>query len=324
MGRAHRRRRWLALSALSALSAWTAAVLCDPAAASPVAIDWKAPPGCPDASQFVHRVEALSGLSSASWPRGWTIRAHASHDVARVGRPWRLSIEFAGGAGAGRRVVEGESCAAVVEAAALHVALGLERGRGAAGARRRPPASAGSVAVGKQLTPAARAGALFMAASGTGQLGPLPGPGGGGEVAIGFDLGPVIGELRAAAAFSRRSDAPALAGVGARVALYWAEPDVCIAAARTGLRGCAGVQLGWLTGRGVGVEDPRREGSLWIAPDLSLVFGFRLGAQLAIEARALAGVALIRPRFTLESGTLLHRPDRALGQVSLGAAWRFE
>ncbi len=68
---------------------------------------------------------------------------------------------------------------------------------------------------------------------------------------------------------------------------------------------------------------PRREGSVWVAPQASLALAFPLSGRFALELRALAARPLVRPRFELDSGSLFHQPDWIVGQLSVGAGWRF-
>lgn len=299
----HRGQLWLPLAWLMV------AMLAGPAGASPAALAWTAPPECPDASRLAKRIEALSGVSAARWPRGWLVRAHAVRDAGTDGA-WRLSIEFSGNGAGGRRVIDGESCVAVVEAAALHIALGLEQAR-----QRAWPAAT----VARPVS--TRTQAAWVGASGLAELGALPGPSGGVALRIGVDLGRLGAELRAAAVLGRRAELAEPAGAAADIALYWTEPAICVAASIA--RGCAGMQLGWITGRGIGVDRPRREGSVWVAPQVSLALALPLSARFALELRALAARPLVRPRFELESGVLLHQPDWIAGHVSVGAGWRF-
>ncbi len=222
------RQLWLALFA------WTiVAMVAGPAAASPAALEWTAPPECPDAARLAHRIETLSGASSARWPRGWLVRAEATRGAGAAGA-WRLSIEFSGSGAGGRRVVHGESCSAIVEAAALHIALGLEQARSLQ--------RAGSPATTVARTVSVREPAAWVGASGLAELGALPGPSGGGALRIGVDVGRLGAELRAGAVFGRRAELAEPAGAAADIALYSTEPSLCVAASIA--RGCAGVQLG--------------------------------------------------------------------------------
>jgi hypothetical protein len=307
-----RRRAWLALLAWWFLATPAAR----PADASPDALVWTAPSQCPDLARVRSRIEELSGTPQATWPAGFSVRAEATRAYqVDGGGGWRLSIEFSGPGGSGRRVIDGESCAAVAEAAALHIALGLE-------AAIEPGAA-------PVMAPAARAAsgvdvAAWLGASALGDVGTLPAPAAGGAVRVAGYFGRVGTELRAAALLARRAALTQMPAAGGEIALYWAEPAVCVEPVRIVLRGCAGVQVGWITGRGSGVENGRREGALWVAPDASLSFGVPLTARLELEFRAMAAFPAVRPRFELESGALLHQPDRAVAQISVGAGWRIQ
>lgn len=120
---------------LVVLAAWLAtATATAPIQAAPDALEWIAPSGCPDAGQIRRRVEELSGRPAASWPRG-ALRGR----VVRDDSGWRVSLDFSRSGPTGERVFHGETCAAVSEAAALHIALGLDMNPPAP-ARREPAA----------------------------------------------------------------------------------------------------------------------------------------------------------------------------------------
>ena len=86
--------------------------------------------------------------------------------------------------------------------------------------------------------------------------------------------------------------------------------------------GCAGWELGRLSGEGTGVQRPRDGGALWSAPKLdvgaSLGLGatpFRLGLFLSLA------LPLARENFVLGDLGAVHRPPVAVGRVALGFEW---
>jgi hypothetical protein len=133
-----RRSRW---QSLVVLTAWLVTATA-PAQAAPDALEWSAPSGCPDAGQVRRRVEELSGRPAASWPPRFAIRGR----VVRGAGGWRVSLDFSRRGPKGERVFQGETCAAVSEAAALHIALGMEVNRPAPARREQPAALPGSAA----------------------------------------------------------------------------------------------------------------------------------------------------------------------------------
>jgi opacity protein-like surface antigen len=124
---------------LIVLTAWLAtATAAAPVQAAPDALEWSAPSGCPDAGQVRRRVEELSGRPAASWR--FAIRGR----VVRSDSGWWVSLDFSRRGPTGERVFHGETCAAVSEAAALHIALGMEVTPPAPGRSDRPATLPGS------------------------------------------------------------------------------------------------------------------------------------------------------------------------------------
>jgi hypothetical protein len=129
-----RRSRW---HSPFVLTAWlVTATATTPVQAAPDALEWSAPSGCPDAGQVLRRVEELSGRPATSWPPKLTIRGR----VVRGDSGWWVSLDFSRRGPKGERVFHGETCAAVSEAAALHIALGMEVNPPAPARRERPAA----------------------------------------------------------------------------------------------------------------------------------------------------------------------------------------
>jgi hypothetical protein len=94
----------------------------------------------------------------------------------------------------------------------------------------------------------------------------------------------------------------------------------------TRIEGCAVLEAGALRASGVGVDNPGRGGSPWLATGGHLSGAVPLGntqvdGLLGVEAL----VPLLISDFTVEAGrTKLYRPTSIVGHVDIGVAWRFE
>jgi hypothetical protein len=94
-----------------------------PARAAPVQLEWSAPGACPQAAHVHAEVERLvGGWEKVARERG--IEAEAQVALTSP-RRWRLVLRVRGAEAEGTRVLEGESCEALADAAALVLALAL-------------------------------------------------------------------------------------------------------------------------------------------------------------------------------------------------------
>lgn len=95
------------------------------AAAEPspgLALDWTAPPGCPDQAEVYARVVRRTGQEAADRA---SLTARATVREAGPGR-WTLTLELTGATGGGRRELSAPRCEELVEAAALVVAIAVD------------------------------------------------------------------------------------------------------------------------------------------------------------------------------------------------------
>ncbi|MCY0992641.1 hypothetical protein OV203_36215 [Nannocystis sp. ILAH1] len=95
------------------------------AAAEPppgLALDWTAPPGCPDQAEVYARVVRRTGQEAADRA---SLTARGTVREAAPGR-WSLTLELAGATGGGRRELSAPRCEELVEAAALVVAIAVD------------------------------------------------------------------------------------------------------------------------------------------------------------------------------------------------------
>ncbi|HTV20150.1 MAG TPA: hypothetical protein VMG12_15810 [Polyangiaceae bacterium] len=86
--------------------------------------------------------------------------------------------------------------------------------------------------------------------------------------------------------------------------------------------GCAGWELGRMSGKGTGVQQPRQGAALWNAPRLDAGASVALGSTgLRLDALLTLAVPLGRENFTLDEVGSVHRPAAVVGRASLALAW---
>src|SRR5262245_40751696 len=82
-------------------------------------VTWNVPAACPSRDQFTADVRRLLQVPDLD-----QLKVEASVDVAQIAeRRWRLKLQTRAASFSGERVVEGESCPAVLSAGAVVLAL---------------------------------------------------------------------------------------------------------------------------------------------------------------------------------------------------------
>ena len=84
------------------------------------------------------------------------------------------------------------------------------------------------------------------------------------------------------------------------------------------LLGCGGLELGRLTGTGLGVANPTSGDALWRAARVDLGGAATLGGNAAVFLRAGVAAPLARPEFVLDGSQLVYRPSRVTGHLTAG------
>jgi hypothetical protein len=288
---------------------------------------------CVERSGIVEQVDELLGRPLASVP-GVSFEV----EIARAPRGgWRLRLETAPAGGA--REISAASCAELADAAAVAIAMTIQSMDAPAGARPPPPSRLAASAPSPSPPPPPPADAALSRAAPAGNSAPRVHP----AVALGLvgEAGalpqPTAGvELEAALAFRRVR--LALGGTvlvprerrlsgdqGGSFDLAAGSMLVCLPydAGSFTVRGCAGFELGYLWGQGVGVSQPRLGGALWEAlrGDIGLVLP--LGGDLGLVARAGAVAPLSRPQFALDGTVPVHKPSAVTGRVAVGVELGF-
>jgi hypothetical protein len=347
---------WFAIAVLGLAS------LLIPSGARAAEIEWRAPEHCPDADELRFRVERAiamplthaaklrfrvtaapsgSGFAArievatgqASGARERVLTAAACNELADM---VTVAVALALGAdpnaiGAGAATPADTSPVTVTEVAANDGRSGLESASAAASDY--GPVGGGSPIDTAEGAPAAqrpgdgwRPGLALWLLADSGSL-PAPAPG----AAIGVQLERAYFQLRAlGTALFGQHESLAVAGAatpGADLALWTGALSACAtpfgaSGAALVAQGCAGWELGRLTGEGTGVQRPRAGSALWSAPRIDLgarwalgSSAWRLGAQLTLA------LPLARENFVLNELGSVHRAPSAVGRVALGLEW---
>jgi len=93
--------------------------------------------------------------------------------------------------------------------------------------------------------------------------------------------------------------------------------------ARLTISGCAGFELGRLSGQGVGVGRPRLGSATWEAPRAEVGAAIPVGARLALVIRGGAAVPLSTPEFVIDGTTPVHRSSAVAARAGLGVELGF-
>lgn len=306
-----------------------------------VEVAWQAEGTCAQA-RFETELRRLLDASPAG------VRVQVTVASAQGG--WVLEADFEGGDGLqGTRRFEASTCETVSDAAALAIALAVDPTvleqleepmepdepdePEAPVAIPEPeavaPPAAGTPPTSEREAPAPPAsptpprrlwGALSL--RGSVDAGALPGPGGG--VSLGATLGvdvlrvEVVGGYRFATSTDSTRD-PSISAeftawsIGARA--LWA-PSVGPVEFPLG----AGIEAGQIAGEGVGLPGLRREARVWVAPEAIAGVHWWFSPHVAVLARAVLGVPLYRPSFSVEGLETLHQ----VGAVQIRGVFGFE
>jgi hypothetical protein len=293
---------------------------------------WEAPAGCPDRAQ----VDAAIALQLERPPgraEDPLVRAKVAIDEREGG--WHAQLELVVDGTGGVRELQGESCETLAAAVVFVIAAtidpditpretdfsalpradelwleALDERLGRAPPRRASVALLPPRAVRPrdlQRRPRLRFG---LSASGVLAIGPLPGVAGG--VAAAFAFLPRRARIEIGATFlpAKTRHFDARPDAGGELRLLAADVRACPRWqwGGLGLDACAGVQVGAIHGRGIGIADPGTTRQPWLA----LLVGPRLSyapiPRLAIGLGADLLVPIVRPAFSVENIGRLWRP----------------
>lgn len=321
-----------------------ALLVCQEALADRLALTWTAPADCPQAATAEARVRQLAGAGQAAETTE-APELSASVLIAKSAQNrWSATLKL----GASTRLLEGESCAEVADAAIVILAMTVDPE-----AVQEPPddleatdssAPASAVAADRPAVPVAApqppraepqsvpekelapvpgpptAPAPWGASLRSfGEWGMLPAPSWGGVVALHAGWRAHLLELAALALLPRDA---VLEGSTKGGEFWWfgAQLTGCQLLARPAFL-CAGFEAGRLSGAGFGTREERTGHALWAAPGVELLFAPSLGGGLSLEISAGIFIALLKPEFAIEGLGVVHQPGPVSARLELGIGW---
>jgi hypothetical protein len=305
----------------------------------PLQLAWSAPESCPDQVAVVRQIEHHLGygLDSPPGPDGVVALVAVS---AQPEGGFRLHLHTTFRGEVRERAVDGDSCGAVADAAALMLAFLIDPEAAAPEAKPEPepeperaepppvviaPKPAGVTAPEPDApkpepSVAASGPSWFLAAAFGIDTGALPEP----TTSVGGALGIELGRLALEASFSRYSpQEQRLAGDATRGGNFelWAlgaRSCYSLRWAATEVGPCLGLEGGTVFGSGFGVDTPGQGKGLWLAAAAELSGRYRASSWLGV--RTLAGVAapFTRPVYVLDNVGTVYQADFITFRGTLG------
>lgn len=249
--------------------------------------------------------------------------------VAARAQGWESTITLPGSTRDTTRTVEGETCADVANAAALIVAMAIERGEVVPRPESKPAPR--PIPVRRVPEPAShpvdvvwgagvQGGAISAVSSGLSvRLAGL------GEVVL--ESSPLRPSLRVGAEYASGGDR-AIGTATAKLSLWAGILDVCPArwvphSRSVSIAGCTRLRLGVLRGEGQGFEDAQAEDRTWISVGADLRLAWHFASPLYLELDVEGFAPLHRTRFFFEPSTTIHEVPSVGGAASLGVGLLF-
>lgn len=316
-------------------------------------LQWRGPDTCPDAAELRFSIERTIGMPlSHALPLRFEVEAQRSPG----GYTARMDVARQPHEAPRRRVLVASDCTRLADLVAVTaaIALGVDDVDDGAGDTETPPrlARAGLASsdepslalrtetsapgmadrprVGAPASEPAPAWSPALSLWLLADTGSLERPGAGLALGAGLEHGPL--QLRALATLLFEQHAALDAGpegTGADLALAAAALSLCSASfslgSRWGAQGCAGWELGRLSGEGTGVPSPHAGAAFWSAPRFDATLGWALGSTgLELGAMLTLAVPLVRDDFVLGGLGSVHRPAPVVGRAALGINWSLE
>jgi hypothetical protein len=291
-----------------------------------LAIEWEAPPDCPNAEQVRGAVWAAVGSTRASRSTQVTARAVVT-EGANGGFTMQLAIETDGASET--KTLDADSCATLADAYAVIVAFRFDPEAAA-----KAPAPVHVVPTTYPTEPVApvarprvlRLGAGPALATSAGVL-PLPAFGIGAAVEAEYALRWSL----AATYWPPRTNWAGTSQVyGEAVQLVSAQPSACVPVAGGAIAFCGGVEVGAMIakGEGSGVVSSNDGISFWLSFTAGVEFELPLARFVALRIRLDGGVPAFRPDFTVDHAqpgdtTVGYHPDSVFGLLRLEPLFRF-
>jgi len=321
--------------ALAAVVSLAPSAHAEPPRPSAVSLTWEAPAGCPSSERILAETDRILAGSTVRTDPPIEARARVRQD----GERWLLSLETRRGEVAGSRELEGESCTALGEAMIVILVLMIDPALVPETPPSLepepvvepppPPPPAPPVVTRPAPPPVEPAGCRWgrpaLSLSALGDLGALPGPAGGGELAFGLRRCALGASLAARGLAPRTGEAALDAGAGGDLWLYAAGAALALHADLAGLElaAAAGFEAGAMSGQGVGINNPDSGRALWLAASAGGAIVIPLTARLGARAAVDLVVPLRRPRFVIDDLGAVHRAAAVTGRLALGLELAF-
>ena len=309
------------MRAISILFGVALAFVAQRASADDLALAWRAPEGCPAATE-VHDA-AMRSAGDAHEP----LEADVQVDRADSDR-WTVVVRTKrGGIAAAERRLDATSCAGLADATAVILALALSPSPSAS------PVPSPSVSPSPSRSPETPSSptdspaydhALSTSASLATDATTLPAPAIGAHVAFAYLPGRARIEI-AGSYFSGQSKTTASSSAGADFTLLSAGLRGCWAIVRSDveLSPCAGADLQQVSASGFGAAQNFDTDAAWLSAAGGLLLRMPLTSWLALRAQADAVVPLSRPRFVVEGDGAVHQPSAIGARAGIGAELLF-
>ena len=291
----------------------------------PLELRFRAPVGCPDGAYVERRVHRIVHVrSDAELPR---VEAEGEVELLPGGRH-RLFLATRVDGMPGERVLEGSSCAALADAAALVLAIAFGPGveveepveEPAAPPSPTPEPAAPSPAVPEAVAaPPPRSG-VGLRVLGLVECELLPGCGGGGALGADFVRRRLALEAEVRFVGERYRALAAAPGVEGRFRATYGSVSACMEGVfpSAALRACGRARFGYAYGesRGALVDGSSRAPIGALGAGVSARFpGTR---RVALEVGAELALSLYRPRFSIENVGAVHTVGLVLPSVFVG------
>ena len=280
---------------------------------------------CPEARALREKVIRLASVGPET---SGGLVAHVT--IQSVGQArWSLTMRTEQNGLQGERTLEGPSCRAVADAAALTLALMLNpeaQQPSTADAPSLPPRRPGRVRPRPTRRPSPQLASRQVVVAGTAHVGlhvgalPTPGP----ELSLGIAGGRGRGSVWLLGSYAPPQEKLLEQDRGGRLWMLAVAAVGCWQLTRgaPNVRPCVGAAFNRIQGRGIHIDYPRSGTVYWVSPTAGALADVPLGSWLAIRAAALGQVPLARPVTYIEGTGPVHRPSlaeaRLLGGLLIG------
>lgn len=290
----------------------------------PLELALEAPDGCPDASSLRESAIRLASVgeetSSGLMARVTVVESTEGHFL--------LSMQTEQDGIHGVRTLDGRSCRAVMEAAALILALMLNPeaqlpSEPTAPPPKRPTGSRAPVRRTRQLEalPPSKEPLALAATAHVGlEVGALPHAGPDSSLGGTAELGRGSVWLFGSVAPPQVKLVEGDSSRGGRLWMGSGTGLGCwtLLGTTSSLAACVGTAFNWIQGKGLGVAHRRSGAVYWVSPAAGALTDVQLGSWIAFRAAALGMVPLARPKTYLDEIGPVHRPSPVEGRLLAG------